>query len=125
MRHSRKRVGLETEQAAILSHAKIDASVAAQFQCLERSSREVLGLSRSVRGNLCRKDFFGHPHRVLAFVVVDLVLRYDLADGKRILAENPDGQLSPRHELLDHDFVVEPEGFGDGGTQLLAALYYR
>jgi hypothetical protein len=56
------------------------------------------------------KDFFGPVRLVLARVVEDVVkLWANLAHGQSRPFKDPDRQLAPRHEALDHDLIVVSE----------------
>ena len=101
-RHPRKRVRLEAVELARGRHAEIDARAAAELERRERRRACCLHASRLLRGQRRREDLLGHPRRVLALVVVDLVLRDDLAHRKRLAAKDADRQLPPGDELLDH-----------------------
>src|SRR5688572_5361612 len=121
--HAWKSVRFETIKAAVVGHPKINPCASPQLECLKGLSRQILRLARFVRGNLRRKYLFGHPRRVLAFVVVDLVLWDDFADGEGLVIQDADRELPTGDELLDHDLVVVLEGLRDGRGELLPPLH--
>src|SRR6185312_16550747 len=74
---------------------------------------------------LGRELFARHARRVLAFVVVNLVARKNLAHRKRLIAEDTHGELPPRNESLDHHLVVVAHRLGHRGRQLVPGPHDR
>jgi hypothetical protein len=53
------------------------------------------------------------------------VLRNDLADWKCLISEDPHRQLAAGNELFQHDLVIVPERFLDGGCQIARLPHQR
>src|SRR5687767_8371638 len=125
LRHPRQGVGFETVEGPVLGHSEINARTAAQLECPECGESLALCVGRLRFRQLRRKFLLGHPLRVLALVVVDLVLRLDLADGQRLVAKDRHRELASGDEALDHHLVIVPERLLDRGAEILALLHER
>src|SRR5881397_2846243 len=97
--HARQRVRLEAKDVALGAQSEVDPRVAAEFQRPVRGERQLLELPREPGVELGREHLVRHPRRVLALVVEQFVLRHDLADGQRHVAQDTHGELAPRDEL--------------------------
>src|SRR5919204_2339601 len=125
LRHPGQRVRLETVELAFAREPEIYACVTTQLQRLERCERLLLNLLSRFTRQL-RREFFGrHPRRVLALVIVNLVLRQYLPNGKRHLTENTNRELTAWNEPLDHDFIVVLGGFLNRRGEILTLLHQR
>src|SRR6185503_18175386 len=78
--HSGQRVRLEAVELAFGSEPEINARASPQFEGLESGQGLLLHPCSRFRGELRRELFGRHARGVLALVVIDLMLRDDLAD---------------------------------------------
>ena len=118
LRHAGKRVRLQAIECTVRRHSKVDPRVTTEFEGNECFAREALHSSRLILREPRREFFNRHSRRVLAFVVVNLVLGDDFANGKRLVPKYSYGQLSSSDELLDHHFVVVDVRFVDRRLEL-------
>ena len=82
-------------------------------------------LFRKLRG----ADMLRTTSGILRFKIVEFaLLGNNLDDGKRarlVIANNRDSELTPLHELLDHNFTVMLECFSDSLLQSFASINNR
>src|SRR5256714_8133744 len=124
-RHPGNRVGLETKDVALGAQPEVNTRISPELERPVGRARQLLQLTRQGRVELGGKALLRHPRRVLALVVEQLVLRDDLPHGERHVAQHSDGQLPPRHELLDHDLRVVRPCQCDRGVQPLRVAHQR
>src|SRR5215213_1477779 len=129
--HPRQRVRFETVKIAASPHTsiigrrqpKINPCTPSQLESPKCGKPLPLDFGGLFRGQICRKLLFRHARSVLALVIVNLVLRLDLPNGKNTVSKDSDSQLSAGNELLDHHFIVEPPCFRHCRLKLVSLLY--
>src|SRR3954470_24026549 len=124
-RHPGQRVCLETIELAFAGEPEIYACVTTQLKRPECSQRLLLNLFRRLWRELRRELFGRHSRGVLALVVVDLVLGYDLPDRQRYFTQNSNSQLATGNESFDHYFIVILGRFLDRRRHIVPLLHQR
>src|SRR5690606_27852452 len=123
--HPGQRVRLQAPEGILVIQPEIHAAVAAQLERTVSLEREHLYRDYLRPGQVGREDLLRHARLVLALVVVDLVLRYDLVHQQRCLAMYRDVQLTTGDETLDHHLVFVADPLFHGRLVILRILDHR